>query len=85
MVTSKDGDSVREAHFKGDKESDSLNGVVAAIDVVTHEKIVSVGRLTSNLEQFSQVVELAVNITADGDGSTHLLHVGLVDQDLFRL
>lgn len=35
----------------------------------THEEVVGVGVGTTNLEQLHQVVELAVDITADGDGA----------------
>lgn len=34
MVAAEDGDTRRVADFKGDKESDGLNRVVAAVDVV---------------------------------------------------
>lgn len=50
MVASQDSDSVLIADFECDKKSDSLDTVVAAIDVVTHEQIVRVGGLPSNLE-----------------------------------
>ena len=75
MVTAEDGDSVGEAHFEGDEKSDGLDRVVTTIDVVTHEEVVGVGRLATNLEQLAQIVELTVDITADGHGRAHLLHV----------
>jgi len=85
VVTSQDGNSVGESHLKGDKEGDSLDGVVSAIDVVTHEQVVGVGGLASNLEKLAQVMELTVDVAADCHGGAHLLHVRLVDQDLFCL
>ena len=85
VVATEDGDSVGVAHLEGDEKSDSLDRVVATIDVVTHEEIIGVGRLATNLEEFAQIVELTVNVTADGHWCTHLLHVGLVDQDFFSL
>jgi len=85
VVTSEDGESVLEAHLEGDEEGHGLDGVVATIDVVSHEEVVGVRGLATNLEQFSQVVELAVDVTADGHGGAHLLHVGLINKDLFSL
>lgn len=85
MVATQNGDSVLEAHFESYKQSDSLYTVVAAIDVITHEEVVCVWRLTSNFEKLTQVMELTVNITTYGDWRTHLLHVWLIDQDFFCL
>ena len=85
MVTSQNSDSVLEADLKGHQEGYSLNRVVATIDVVTHEEIVGVGGLPSNLEQLTQVVELSVDVTADGYWGAHLLHVRLVYQNFFCL
>ena len=85
VVTSQNGDSVLEADLKGHQEGYSLNRVVATIDVVTHEEVVSVRGLSSDLEQLAQVVELSVDVTADGHWGAHLLHVRLIYQNFFRL
>lgn len=50
VVTSKDSESIFKADLEGNEESDSLNRVVTTINVVTHEEIVGVGRLTTNLK-----------------------------------
>ncbi len=75
VVTSENGDSILEAHLKSDQKRDSLDRVVATIDVVTHKEVVGVGRLSSNLEELAQIMELTVNVTADGHWGAHLLHV----------
>ena len=85
VVTSEDSESVLEADLESDEESDSLDGVVATINIIAHEQVVGVGRVATNLEEFSQVVELTVDVTTDSHGGAHLLHVRLVDQDLFSL
>lgn len=85
VVSSKDSKSILKADLESDEESNSLDGVVAAIDVVTHEEVVGVGRLTTNLKELSQVVELTVNVTADRDWSTDLLDVRLVNEDFLCL
>lgn len=85
MVSSEDSDSVLEADLEGDEQGHGLHRVVPSVDVVTHEEVVRVGELSANHEKLTQVVELTVDIAADGHGSHHVLHVRLVDQDLFRL
>ena len=85
VVTAEDSNSVGEAHLEGDEESDGLDRVVTTIDVVAHEEVVSVRGLSSDLEQLAQIVELTVDVTADGHGGAHLLHVRLIDQNFFRL
>ena len=79
VVTSEDGNAVLEAHLEGDKKSDGLDWVVATVNVVTHEEVVRVGGLTSNLKKFTQVVELTMDITADCHWCTHLLHIRLIN------
>ena len=85
MVTSEDSDSLLKADLEGDEQSDGLDGVVSTIDVITHEQVVSLRGMSTNLEKLAQVMELSVDITADGDWSTHFLHVGLVNQNFFSL
>ena len=85
VVTSQNCDSILEANFQCDEKRDSLDTVVASIDVITHEQVVCIGWLTANLEQLTQIVELTVNITANGHWCFHLLHVGLINQYFFCL
>ena len=75
MVSSQDGDSVLEADLEGDQKRDSLDRVVTSVYVVSHEEIVGVGRLASDLEKLSQVVELSVDISADCHWGFHSLHI----------
>lgn len=75
VVTSQYCDSILEANFQCDEKCDSLDTVVASIDVITHEQVVCIGWLTANLEQLTQIVELTVNVTANGHRSADLLNV----------
>ena len=43
VVAAEDCYAVAVAQLHGDKEGDSLDGVVPAVDVVTHEEVVGVG------------------------------------------
>ena len=85
VVTTKNGDSLGVAHFQGNEQSHCLNWVVTTIDVVTHEKVVGAGRFTTNFEKFSQIVELAVDITANGHWRLNTGHVGLLYKNFFSL
>ena len=85
VITSQDGDSVLEADLKGHQEGYSLNRVVATIDVISHEEIVSVGRAATDLEELAQVVELTMDITTNCYRGTNFLHIRFVYQNFFGL
>ena len=85
MVTAENGDSVREAHLESNKKCDSLNTIVTTVDVIAHEKVVGVGRLSTNLEELAKIVELTVDVTANSHRCAYLLHVRLVDQNFLGL
>ena len=85
VVTSEDGNSVLEPHLQSDQERDSLDRVVATIDVITHEEVVGIWRLAANSKELFQIMELAMNVTADCDRGSNSLDVGLIDQDLLSL
>lgn len=63
MISSEDGESLRISDFQRNKESHGLDGVISTIDVVSHEEVVGFGRLTTDFEEFTQVVELTVDVT----------------------
>ena len=56
VVPAKDGHSVAVPQLKRNEESDSLDGVVASVDVVTHEEVVSVGGVAADAEEFGKIV-----------------------------
>ena len=85
VISTEDGDTVRESHFEGDEERHSFNGVVATVDIVTHEEVVGLGALASDLKQFDQVMELAVNVSANCDWGINFAHVRLINKDFFCL
>lgn len=85
VISSKDGDSISKTHLEGNKEGHSLHRVVATIDVISHEEIVSVGRAATDLEELAQVVELTVDITTNCYRGTNFLHIRFVNQNFFGL
>jgi len=75
VVAAENRDSVREANLERDKEGHSLDTVVATIDIVTHEQVVGVGRLSTDLKELEQIMELTMDITANRHRCAHLLNV----------
>ena len=85
MVATKDCNAVAKSHLEANEERNCLNRVVAAVDVVAGEEVIGLRRIAANLEELHEVVELAVNVTADGNRHAHGLHTGLFSEDFFRL
>lgn len=85
MVTTEDGDSVFIADLEGDKKSHSLNTVVSTVNIVTHEKVVCVGAVSTNAEKLHQVMELTMNITTNSHRTAHRLYIALFNQNLASL
>jgi len=56
VVTSKDGDSVPVTNFESYEESDGFDRVVPSINVISHEQVVGIWRISSNAEQFGEIV-----------------------------
>jgi len=75
VVAAQDRDSVSITHFQGNEQRYRLHRVVTSIDVVSHEQVVGVWRLASNFEKFFKVVELAMDVSANRDGSAYLRHI----------
>ena len=53
VVTSKDSESISESDFECNEQGDSFNWVVAPINVITHEQVISQRHLASNVEQLN--------------------------------
>jgi hypothetical protein len=75
VVAAEDGDAVSETDFEGDEEGDCFDAVVASVYVVAHEQVVCVGGVSAYAEEFLEVVELAVDVAADCDGTPYGLDV----------
>jgi hypothetical protein len=85
VIASQDNDTVGKANLQGHQEGHSLYRVVAAIHIVTHEKVILIWRRSTNSKQFDQVMELSMDVSTDGHRSTHLGHIGLINQNFFCL
>ena len=85
MVTSEQSDVAGVLDLEADQELHGLDRVETTVDVVAHENVFGVWDLAATAEQLAQIVELAVNVTADDDGHAHRLAVALLDEDFFDL
>jgi len=73
------------ADFEGNDHAHSLNRVVTPVHVVAQEQIICVRRRARNLEDFNEVVELAVRVAHDHDGGVDVSNIGLCLQQLLAL
>ena len=63
MVSSQQEEVLGVLDLVCEEEADCLEGLLAAVNVVTKEEVVGIGRETAVLEQSQQVVVLTVYIT----------------------
>lgn len=63
--------AVGVAHLQGEQQQDRLDAVVPPVDVVAQEEVARLGRLAPDLEELEKVVELAVDVAADGYREIH--------------
>ena len=75
MISSQNSYTVRIPHFQSDQETHSLHRVVTSVDVVAHEQIVGIRDLASKSEELLEVVELTMDVTADGHWCFYGLYV----------
>lgn len=78
MVAPEEGDSVFVPDLECEQHEEGLDAVPSAVDVVPEEDVVGVGGVSSNFEEFEEVVELPVDVSADGDWRAHAHCIGLV-------
>ena len=82
VVPSDEGDEVGVSHFVGQEEQEGLDAVEASVDEIPQEEVAHFGHISPVLEELEEVVELTMDVAADGDWRVDSLHVALLDQDL---
>mmetsp|Transcript_33163 Transcript_33163/g.105757 ORF Transcript_33163/g.105757 Transcript_33163/m.105757 type:complete len:344 (+) Transcript_33163:85-1116(+) len=85
VVAPQQRDPVRPASLEQQQQRHRLDRVVAAVDEVAHEDIARLRARASAVEQLKEVVELAVDVAADGDGRLHRLHRRLFQHQLLHI
>ena len=90
MVSSQKGDSVRVFDFEAEKILESFDGVVASINKIADEDVACLIDLSACnqskstcSEELKHIIELAVNVSTNGDGTGDGLDIGLFQKDLF--
>ena len=76
VIATKNGDAMSKPYFERHEKRDRLDRVVSSVDVVSHEEIICIWRVSSDAEQLHQVMKLTVNITTDGDRTFDRLYIG---------
>ena len=82
VVASQKSDVCWVLHLEAQQELEGFNRVESSVDKVTHENVARRWDLATLVEQLEQIVELAMNITADSHWSFDRLNVAFFDEDL---
>ena len=85
VITSEKSDMCWVLELEAKEQLECFHGVEASIDEVTHEDVACVWDLAALVEELEKIVELAVDVTADGDGRRYGLHVALLNEELLDL
>ena len=56
VVPTEDGHSIPVTQFEGDEQGDRLDRVVTPVDIVTHEEVIGIGRISTDTKELGKVV-----------------------------
>lgn len=84
MIPSNQRYPIRIPNLQTQQQQKALQTVEAAVDKVAQEQVIRARDVAADPEQLHQVVELPVDVAADGGGRVHNLHVALFNQQLAR-
>ena len=82
VVAADQRDAVRVPHLERQQQQEGLDRVEAAVDKVPEEEVGCPRGVPARHEQLAQVVELPVDVAADGDRGGDLRDVPLLDEQL---
>lgn len=85
VIAPEEGNSIFVSNFEGEKEEESLDTVFSSVYVVAHEDVVGVRWKSADFEEFEEVIELAVDVAANGDWGGDFDDVGFFAEDLLGL
>ena len=85
MVSSQKSDSIFVSNFQGQQQQKGFNAVFSSVNVISHENVIRVRRESTNFEEFKEVIELTVDIAANGDWWWDFDDVGFFAKDLLGL
>lgn len=79
VVSSEEGDLAWVFHLEAEEVLHCFDGVVTSIDEVSDKDILAIWEFSSYLEEFKEVEELPMDVTADVYGGTNGLNVGFFE------
>ena len=78
-------------HFETEKQLEGFDGVISSIHEIANEDIASLVDFPTYFrsrstcpEQFEKIIELPMNVSADGDGCGDWLHIRLFQENLLH-
>ena len=74
-----------KAKFKGKLEKKKAKNCVILTYIITHKEIIGIGSIYSYLKELDEIIELAMDITANRHQTLHRLYVPLLDENRPRL
>jgi hypothetical protein len=80
VIASNERDPVRIANLQAKKQQERLERIEAAVDEIAHEEVICVRYVAAHAEELHQVMELTVNVTADGDWGVDGDHIAFFDE-----
>lgn len=84
MVSSQQNDVFWVFELITEEKLNCFNWVVTSINKIANEDISRLRKLTSNFEEFQNIKELAMNVSAYGNRRTGFLDIWLFKQELFN-
>lgn len=78
MIASEKRNPIGIPHFERQKKTNTLDGVVASINVVPEKEVVDIWRNPCDFEEFHEIVKLSVNVPANCERRIELNDGGLV-------
>lgn len=77
VVSPDQRDQVGIADFIGEEQQKGLNAVEAPVHEIAQEKVADARNVATVFEEFEQIIELSMDVAADGYRRIHSLNVAL--------
>lgn len=77
VVSPDQRDQVGIADFIGEEQQKGLNAVEAPVHEIAQEKVADARNVAAVFEEFEQIIELSMDVAADGYRRIHSLNVAL--------
>ena len=77
VVSSNQRDQIGIADFIGEEQQKGLDAVEAPVHEIAQEKVADARNVAAVFEEFEQIIELSMDVAADGYRRIHSLNVAL--------